>query len=905
MKLKLPLLLLSLIILSASSLLAQCRLDNKQLLVKTTRGALTFSTTAPSFTATVLPLKGEFVLRDGRPAGPLPLPALENLKLQGPQAVATSKLPGLDLSFTTAANGPWVDVTVAIHNTGAQQRWLEPGWRMTSATRDVTMFEGSGRPFPGTRDIINERLPGQFPVAALYNKQACFAVGISPDQTFSYFRRSMKGEGDSLVWENVNRIVVDPGETVRLRYLLAPLSTTWGFREMLQEYYRRYPQSFVATPGVDPRANLNGASYLAWTTNPDAELCRRLRAGWEWCYAPFRRTGDIVGRPELWDYEPVRPMSTDRLVPREQYLETRRQKFAAGQNMADVGMMFYIPSQIWCEERLAKELYPDSLITDKGVKLYFDTPWVTGHDNELRVFPMNTSFGKRSREDMAQVSRDLELAGFAFDTANGGAKYYGPAVNSCPGRSWDTNGVYVDEAVAIADLMHYVHTLPGKYGYKQAVVANPGAPTYLTAFACDSSMIEADPTSVVDGQSPSQRYALGHKTMVFWENYELEDLLDSGLTPEQMRAAMDGLADYTILSSLRLSALPTPRIAIGNRKLGQWLPLLTDIAQAGWQPVPAATTDDRLFVTRSGEGLDTYLASGNETADTITSALDVHNNFLGEGAFLFAAQNGAATETQVKQGRSAVAISLKSREPGVWRAGAQLIPAAAAAATTSVERHADRTVIKLDLRPTATLKSRLRFALPPDHKLVSVTLNGKPLSMTTHPDYVEAPLYVPAGATARLEARFTSTTFGTPEETILALPWLRDKQVAFAIVANGKTPEEQYAVQRLAGYFPYYLKAAQQVPSPTDTPIVVEGQPLPQSLVVRVQVDPNQPTPQRIALQTPQRLVVSGKTPADVKAAMYKLLSLLDKQYPYAGRLPATPLFKSTGVAGHEMSVSP
>ena len=159
------------------------------------------------------------------------------------------------------------------------------------------------------------------------------------------------------------------------------------------------------------------------------------------------------------------------------------------------------------------------------------------------------------------------------------------------------------------------------------------------------------------------------------------------------------------------------------------------------------------------------------------------------------------------------------------------------------------------------------------------------------------------GAKARLEVVFKSQVFEVPQSKLLDLPWIENDKPGFTLVAAPQAvPEEEYAIQRLAGYFPYYLQSAMNVKEPAATPVVRQRGVTPGTFVVRVQVDPKQARPESITLdQTGRVLTVSGKTGPDVKSAMYRLLTLLDQKFPYAGRLPATPLFKATGVAGLEV----
>jgi hypothetical protein len=87
---------------------------------------------------------------------------------------------------------------------------------------------------------------------------------------------------------------------------------------------------------------------------------------------------------------------------------------------------------------------------------------------------------------------------------------------------------------------------------------NTIGPAIFGEFTAVVERIEADPTRVHTGLAQTLRNFLGHKTMVFWENYDLEHLLDYGnLSAEQMAEALSGLADYTIIASLRIAAAPS------------------------------------------------------------------------------------------------------------------------------------------------------------------------------------------------------------------------------------------------------------------------------------------------------------------------------------------------------------
>lgn len=849
-----------------------------------TEGSVAVGGGSCTLEAADLTCTGELFVLDGdrnAPVDPKSADAPVSLNLQ-PEALGRGN--GLDVGLTNRTN---------------RQLKLEVGLRFTPPAGATEFFDGE-RAVNTSTERISDRLTGRLPLTAMSSASGCLAVAWDPNQWLSYLRHAHSPKGR--YWETATRIVLDPGQEQTVHMLLAAIPTRWGFREALHWYYETFPELFSPRTDVDPRANGNGGSYLAWSGSGDPEMCRRMGVGWEWCYAPFKRTGDILGRPEFWDYEPVRPFSADRKVPLEDYQRKRQARFEVGK-ACDVAMMCYIPAQIWCEERLARERYADSLITDARVTTYFDKPWVTGHDNELRVFPLNTSFERQSHLDMEALVAQNNIQGFAFDVANGGAKYFGPAVNQCPGRAWDDRGVYVDEGVAIAKLMDWVHAHRDADGKPLAVVSNPGAlACYLTPIRSDSAMLEADPGNVNTGMAQSLRYALGHKTMVFWENYELEDLLRyETMTPADMADALDGLDDYTVIASLRVAAMPTPRVALGHPKLAQWMPLLVEVSQAGWQPIPAATCDGGLEIARAGAGLRQFLSTGNETAQEVAGSLRTEAKWL--GGMLFARESEQRTTNRVTAEGTAVDFRLASRQALVLRSALQLDPAPVGLTVTlDVTRGLASMQVAASFTGGEGARPTLRVPAWPGWVLKSATLDEKPVSLQALADGWESTAALELKARSDLILAFTSDVFGLPQAALDAFPWVQldDKVCAFSICVPPDADEPtRYAAQRLAAYFPYYYGHAESPPVTLAPPQVVAQAPAEGACITLV-VQPDLPQPARVAGDA-RTITVTGRSGAEVKRAVYALLAALDRRYPYAGRVPGTPATVATKVAGTEL----
>ncbi|MBI2298817.1 MAG: hypothetical protein HYU66_07695 [Armatimonadetes bacterium] len=645
----------------------------------------------------------------------------------------------------------------------------------------------------------------------------------------------------------------------------------------MDRYYRDHPAWFVPAPGVDARVNGSGATYGAWTSRPDPENCRRLRCGWDWCYAPFIRTGDLYVHDDLAQYQPARPFSADRRVSAAEYRRNRARQFLNGRR-TDVAMLCYTPSGVWCEERLARERYPAALTTDPQTKNYFDTPWCTGHDNELRVFPGAEPYASVLREDMERVWAENEIGGWAFDTAEGGARWQNAAAAGYPhGRAWDEDGVYVDEGVGIAELMDFGHQLR-KGDRIAAVASNPTSfPSYLTPFRSDVLMVEGTPWGRHGGRPPEDlRWFAGHKTIVWWEDWLLEDLIDwQAMTPDEMRRAYRGVGDYAILESLRLGILPTPRMALGSPKVVQWTQVLADLVQRGWEPVPAVAGLPDLDRSRYGRELTSATGLGNKTAATVAGEVAVENAYLSDARdLLFTPRDGAELQQTVGERATRFAVSLPSREAAVYEARLGVASGGRGAATVS----ADSTHVTARLRGWRGLTA-LAAAPRPDLEVVSIAVNGQVTA-------VREPAPVTVGLTGddTVVVTYRSLTFDDTRPAAERFPL-----TSAAVVAAD----------------PALLPAGQMVCDFIGRAVVAGGGQDPQAAPVEsatgrrvvLGVYPSLPRPRRVHAEG-DVLEVAGRTPEELWQAVRFWLAAVEDRYPYAGVFYRSPAADRAGLTG-------
>ncbi len=771
-------------------------------------------------------------LYDGRSQEYLPLTAESATARGGRLTVTYSCLKPLAITVTFSGQRTGLAIDVAVTNNGDQQEWLAPTLEAELGnTAGLSVFDGRTVAVEPQERFGDDTFMGRLQICSAWNDRAGIALGLAADEIRSWLDHAYlpPAEGRPALLTTLTHVVLDPGQADTVSFWAASHPGDWGFREALDAYYRSYPEMFRRDPDVDPRVDLGGAQYRAWpvTRKFAPEICRRLYAGWEWCYAPFRRTGDIVGREEFWEYEPAREITGPRAMEREEYRQWRREQFEAGE-ACDVVMGFYVPAQVWCEEQLAREVYPDALIEDPNTRTLFTSPWVTGHDNERLVFPYKTSFGEQSRVDMAAVTEELDLRGFAFDTAGGNGKYRGPALPVLDGRAWDEDGVYCRNNVAVARLMQFVHTLHASDGTEVAVISNPNPRcAYSSVIWSDSMMLEGEPWKMDRTYGDSLRWMAGQKTLVWWEGYGPETFVDpTQASDEQVGMLMRGLADFTLLQSFRIGYIPPPAYTHGVGRLVEWLPALTDCVTSGWQPVTAARVPEPLWATRYGDGLESMIVVAHETADEQEIEVAIENERLADGAVLFTDYDGSERANTIVEGETRIALAVPTRTPVLLRARAEVLPADAITAATATAREG-LTGQDLRLQLSGQGPATVRVRVPEEMAITSARYNGRPVSVQG--DRIALRL----AGDGELRVQMRSMTFRGTDRALLQFPFASDEGATSTIfLRDGAGEIEQYLAGRLSLYFDYWYGRIKSGEEPA-IPIVEGEQPAAPGVVIR------------------------------------------------------------------------
>jgi hypothetical protein len=244
------------------------------------------------------------------------------------------------------------------------------------------------------------------------------------------------------------------------------------------------------------------------------------------------------------------------------------------------------------------------------------------------------------------------------------------------------------------------------------------------------------------------------------------------------------------------------------------MPLLVEVARAGWRPVAPVRADDRLWIGRFGTGLGLIITVSNPTRETLPARLEVDTRTLGlaGGVFAFHEKSppgGVPLRNEIAAGDTRLSFDLQPKEFRVLRAVAAFGPLATGAVVLAQEGRDDygRLVTTCTIEQAHLPLTDARLWLPKESSL-EVTVRSQARNEVECRSgkgevRVQCRLKPQAQIVARAEGpvRLTSTV-----EELCTFPFLIDNKPAAAIVlpANA-TPEEKTAATRLSVYFEYYL----------------------------------------------------------------------------------------------------
>ena len=715
----------------------------------------------------------------------------------------------------------------SIVNHSGRQRLLEPVITLTVPVESTSRFwDGFDVKEAGNRNLARRGFKGRtskhlsgglsqpFPTASLLNRGCAYILGQRQFECISYNAAGftpLGGKKAEIAFSQ--RIVAENDEKVPLRFACGIVPVRFGAEEnVVQAFYDGFPENWrPAVPRRNPYLKGTHSQYSAWAHKPRLEYERRKYSTLDWAYTPYKRSGDCYGRPEFWDYKPlVRPFAIRfgqlaaginfdyRKLTNAEFHQRRQDIFRRfGRKF---GYSFYVCAG-WCELALANEHYKDSLTEDKSVPLILG-PWSTSHDRERRVFPFGNSYGRAFMKDLADVTKELDLPGFAIDCGTPGVNHYGAAAKNpkVKGRSWDDNGIFIDELCAINQVIDYIHAI------------RPEDPLYAWKNGggkADMLMIETDLFSrTFQSWMPLTRYNIGQRPAVLHvrEGWKYYDTVPDwrNLSKPEMLVRLKRLGDHMTFSDFEYG-MTNSYYGYGGNYLSQYcMPELLECIELGWHAlIPVETrglgSDRMLYKARYGKAADTILFFGNPYEEPMKIDFTVDNSGLAGRhiVFLPKMRDHAEMRNVLDRQDTSFTFSLPSRLPALFEAAAEFsaIPAGKLQVDAKAVKDIHFMTYTLKLDNKAPFKSSIVPRENPGFT-AQLKLNGKKVKSG-------AVLTVPPRALVTIE--YKSTVFRDPAQTFVKFPYLSVKGFPIMRIVLPENPNEaeKFAAERILDYFKF------------------------------------------------------------------------------------------------------
>ncbi len=486
------------------------------------------------------------------------------------------------------------------------------------------LFDGKKHfPYNSKRNLkinnLNMLEYGSFPMVAFWNKHEAAALAVGAGELHSSIRLSGNNTNDKIVLSlTLNAAFLHKDSTYNGTFHLINFNSKYGERDALARYYTIYPKIFRKNMSINPKLHEPSAAYRSWIYN-NSEDCRLAGAGWEWCIRANRRSGDVDD--SHYNYNSLAPMSLNRTFkyfeangnyirePAEklshtQWLEIQKKRLGNAKVCGVVNALYTCGlSQV---ERQLAEQFPDSIAGKNSfgpVKLNGPAP----QDKSLSIFVFaQTGWGAEIRRMIRNVAK-RNVAAMAFDTPRGSKVYRGQALGRMDNVSWDKLGPFISRGVANAFLYQDVRKIKaGKF--QMGVVNNVNEMENIyDCFFTDTTMIEANPWRFAPPWPLGHRYAMGEKTISWWEGYHLEEFVPNykKLSKTEFAEYIRGLGDYCARRSFRLGISYPPHFSLNSEYLQKLLPAFKLCNKLGWKIIPGIKiVSGKCSTARYGQGMN-------------------------------------------------------------------------------------------------------------------------------------------------------------------------------------------------------------------------------------------------------------------------------------------------------------
>lgn len=782
---------------------------------------------------------------------------------------------------------------ISFINKGKENLWLEA--LLALPVTDVKDFFDMSwiqnqLDYPRRRDEYVHSLP----MIATSNLQQGLGLGLNPRQGYSALM------GEWLPLENSKRaiirqgtrVVLTPGETQQLSFIIFNFSGEFGIKDALDTYYDLFPDLYKQDTLASKYSYMGTSQHFKHVHVPD--LARQYYVGNQWGHMPYHTVGDFLGTERYWGREDLRNDMGYQHALRNQKvyksIANMRNEFIKRSKYSFDN--YYTPIRPHDEPNSTATFIVDDLMPGTD---FPDDPLTAGQyywPHKLLVNEYNTPLGKKFKEDQREMIQltgnytpglinDLsQLSGFRFtDTES----------RRSTGRAFSADrGEYLVAAFGHIDRYKMIQKIFTN-GNRHSMWSDYGGTSYMLSAYSDANAIESGEWFYSLGGLKTGlevgRNLLGEKPMALLTSYGLDEIgrrfKPSDFTPARLRDYYRFGFRRIMLEALQAGFYADPTILHGKQWNSEVNPILTESLVNGRKAVSGAKTNNDLWVIRGGENHKSILITGNSSATPQSSSLKIfHQYFEHEKKYIWVPYFGGAITQNISKHTNLIDnITVKAHDLEAVKPIAELIDTEAKQINAHWEGNGLNIKIVITLSPASPGKIRI---LSPEnyYKLSSVFMNGKKIAFDTDFSFP-----VNTGK-CTIEAMLTNTVLLFDNQTWEKVDLISQGNPNFCILSN-TTDYDMGTASQLNFFLQQYdeedgiegnLKEAsiyhkESSISPNFTGWRIDTRPDNKETKTNVNID------QKLKL-----IHITGNTSGEVRRAMMLFMRLVDRKYPHIGR---------------------
>lgn len=544
-----------------------------------------------------------------------------------------------------------------------QTLMLKLAFALHVPVKDYVWWNGYSNRVQNQFDPEDASLSQWFPLNAAFAENVGIGIGLDPLEVYSRVDTGRAQNGNQLQLEIP--IVLDPGESRTVSFVVTSFPIRYGYRDAVQNYYNLFPKAYLPVENVHPSVISTQSTYLFWKPEGygiqhSEDMIRRFSGGyggWEWCYAPFIRGGDWAITDE-WS-EGFNGRSKASLQKRRESVSERMENALA----LDVAPMYYV-NVLWSEKTLIEDHFPEVQYNSRVRRSW-------GNDSIYGLYPWANRYGELFVKSLQRIAQDYPASkGIAWDSAFGHMRIPETVagVLQTEYRSFNKGEQFVLSGVGYTPLLDLNRSLKsGEHSRANAVNLKLVSPYFLGA-RTDSALYEGHPVEdprralrfeVMRANLGSQKVLSWHKNLVpehlRWIDWE-------SLEPQQIRDAMRQLQQEALFLSYFWGAVPSPGMpTLGVPFVFDEVPTLIELAKMGWQPSPAVDGPSNWLLARYGSGAGAVIAVINPDYSAVQDKLFFPTEYWQGSQALLIRRDGQPLTMDVTQAGTSVELQIPAR----------------------------------------------------------------------------------------------------------------------------------------------------------------------------------------------------------------------------------------------------